>query len=51
MHLLRKQSLKKYLLIAHYYKVTFSSVVKEQIGETAASESFILLWRSSLIPI
>ena len=47
MHLLRKQSLKKYLLIAHYYKVTFSSVVKE----TAASESFILLWRSSVIPI
>ena len=41
MHLLRKQRLKKYLLIAHYYKVTFSSVVKEQIRETAASESFI----------
>ena len=40
-HLLRKQRLKKYLLIAHYYKVTFSSVVKEQIRETAASESFI----------
>ena len=30
MHLLRKQSLKKYLLIAHYYKVTFSSVVKNK---------------------
>ena len=41
MHLLRKQRLKKYLLIAHYYKVTFSPVVKEQIRETAASESFI----------
>ena len=51
MHLLRKQRLKKYLLIAHYYKVTFSSVVKEQIRETAASESFISIMEISLIPI